>query len=73
MSKILANAAIAISLMLTASVSTPAWAGKSHDANCPMAKHKLAKRSPVAAKAKPARGMMIIDQRKNVQILSFGP
>ena len=74
MSKLLANAAIALSLMLSASVSAPAWAGKSHDAKCPMSKHKHAKRTNVAAKPQPARGVMIVDQRKQeVQILSFGP
>ena len=73
MSKLLANTAVALSLMLSASVSEPAWAGKSHDAKCPMAKHKHAKRVPVATKAPPARGVMIVDQRKDVQILSFGP
>lgn len=73
MSKLLANAAIALSLMLSASVSAPAWAGKSHDAKCPMAKHKHAKRV-IVTKAQPARGVMIVDQRKqDVQILSFGP
>ena len=73
MSKLLANAAVALSLMLSASVSAPAWAGKWHDAKCPMAKHKHVKRTTVATKAPSARGVMIIDQRKDVQILSFGP
>ena len=74
MSKLLANATIALSLMLSASVSAPAWTGKAHDAKCPMAKHKHLKRATVAAKAQPARGVMIVDQRKqDVQILSFGP
>lgn len=73
MSKLLANAVVALSLMLSASVSAPAWAGKSHEAKCPMTKHKHAKRVPVATKALPERGVTIVDQRKNVQILSFGP
>ena len=73
MFKLLANATAALSLMLSASVSAPAWAGKPHDAKCPMAKHKHAKRTPVA-KAQPERGVMIVDVRKqDVQILSFGP
>lgn len=74
MFKLLANAAAALSLMLSASVSAPAWAGKPHDAKCPMAKHKHAKRTTVAPKAQPDRGVMIVDVRKqDVQILSFGP
>lgn len=73
MFKLLANAAVALSLMLSASVSTPAWAGKAHDAKCPMAKHKHVRRA-ATAKAQPARGVMLVEQRKlDVQILSFGP
>lgn len=74
MSKLLANAAIAMSLMLSASVSAPVWAGKLHDQKCTAAKHTHAKRSTVPAKSQPARGAMLVDQRKiDVQILSFGP
>ena len=72
MFKLLANAAVATSLMLSA--SAPAWAGRLHDSKCPMAKHKHVKRTTVAPKAQPDRGVMIIDVRKqDVQILSFGP
>ena len=73
MLKPLANATIALSLLLSASVSAPAWAGGSHDRKCTGAKHKHAKRVTVAARQQPARSVMIIDQRKDVQILSFGP
>ncbi|MDP9422350.1 MAG: hypothetical protein M3Q19_05860 [Pseudomonadota bacterium] len=74
MSKLLANAAIAMSLMLSASVSAPVWAGKPHDKKCTAAKHDHAKRTTTAAKAQPARGTMLVDHRKiDVQILSFGP
>lgn len=75
MIKLLANAATAISLMLSASVATPAWsAGKSGAANCPHSKNKLAKRSNATIKLQPARGAMLVEQRKqDVQILSFGP
>lgn len=74
MSRFFANAAIATSLLLGASVATPAWGGKAHDAKCSMTKHKHVKRATAAAKAQPMRGVMLIDQRKaDVQILSFGP
>lgn len=74
MSKLLANATIALSLMLGASVSTPAWAGKVHNQKCPAAKHTHAKPKAVAAKPQPARGVMLVEHRKqDVQILSFGP
>jgi hypothetical protein len=74
MSKLLANAAIALSLMLGASVPAPAWAGSVHHQKCPASKHKHAKQRPVAAKSQPARGVTVVDQRKlDVQILSFGP
>jgi hypothetical protein len=71
MFKLLANATIAVSLMLAA--STPAWAGSLHDKKCPAAKHKHGKKA-VAAKPQPARGIMLVEHRKqDVQILSFGP
>lgn len=75
MSKLLANAAVALSLMLGASVSAPAWAGKIHDQKCPAAKHKHVKRVALDAKKRPSGGgVMLFDQRKqDVQILSFGP
>ena len=77
MLKLFANAAIAGTLMLSASVATPAWsAGKpaSSHAKCPYAKHKHAKRVAAPAKAQPARGVMLVEHRKqDVQILSFGP
>ncbi len=72
MFKHFANASAALSLMLSA--SAPAWAAKSHERNCPMAKHKPAKRAPVTTKTPSARGVMLVDVRKkDVQILSFGP
>ncbi|HET9335966.1 MAG TPA: hypothetical protein VFO12_06115 [Sphingomicrobium sp.] len=74
MSKLLANATIALSLILGASAFTPAWAGSVHNQKCPAAKHKHAKQRPVAAKPQPARGVMLVEHRKqDVQILSFGP
>ena len=77
MFKLLANATIALSLLTGASVASPALsADKSggHKASCPYAKHKHAKAKPVAAKPQPARGVMLVEQRKqDVQILSFGP
>jgi hypothetical protein len=74
MSKLLANATIALSLMLGASVSTPALGAPMHSKKCPAAKHKHAKPRPVAAKPQPARGVMLVEHRKqDVQILSFGP
>ena len=74
MSKLLTNAIIALSLMLPASVASPAWsAGTSHSQKCPYAKHKHAKRV-APAKAQPARGVTLVEHRKmDVQILSFGP
>ena len=64
MIKLLANAAAALS----ADKST------GHKANCPYAKHKKAKRTTVAAKPQPARGVTIVEHRKlDVEILSFGP
>ena len=73
MSKLLANATIALSLMLSASVSAPAWAGKAHDSKCTAAKHKHAKQK-AAAKPQPPRGVTLVEHRKlDVQILSFGP
>ena len=76
MIKLLANSVTALSLMLSASVASPAWsAGKAgHSANCPHAKQKQAKQQPVAVKPQPARGVALIDKRKlDVQVLSFGP
>ena len=75
MIKLLANAAAALSLLTGASVASPALsADKSrHKANCPYA-HNKAKRSTVAAKPQPARGITLVEHRKrDVQILSFGP
>ena len=72
MLKPIANAALALSLMLSASVSAPAHAGKPHDPKCTMAKHKHAKRAPAGTKSK--GGVMLVEKRKlDVQILSFGP
>lgn len=75
MSKLVANAAVALSMMLSASVSAPAWAGKASDQKCSEAKQKQAARRPApAAKAKANQGAMLVEQRKfDVQILSFGP
>jgi len=76
MIKLLANAAAALSLLSGASVASPALSAEKpgHKANCPYAKHKLAKRSTVAAKPQPARGITLVEHRKqDVQILSFGP
>jgi hypothetical protein len=77
MLKLLANAATALSLLAGASVASPALsADKSsgHKANCPYAKHNKAKRTTVAAKPQPARGITLVEYRKqDVQILSFGP
>ena len=77
MLKLLANAAAALSLLAGASVASPALsADKSsgHKANCPYAKHKKAKRTTVAAKPQPARGITLVEHRnRDVQILSFGP
>jgi len=75
MIKLLANAATAISLMLSASVATPAWsAGKSGAAKCHHNKGKQTKISTAAIKAPPARSVTLVEKRKlDVQILSFGP
>ena len=74
MFKLLVKATIALSLLTGASVSTPAWAGQVHSKKCTAAKHKHAKQRPVAAKPQPARGVMLVEHRKqDVQILSFGP
>ena len=75
MIKLLANAAAALSLLAGASLASPALsADKSrHKAKCPYAHHK-AKRTPIAAKPQPARGITLVEHRKqDVQILSFGP
>ena len=76
MLKLFANAAAALSLLAGASAASPALSAdksKGHKANCPYAHHK-AKRTPVAAKPQPARGITLVEHRKrDVQILSFGP
>ena len=75
MIKLLTNAATAASLLLTASVATPAWsAGKSAAAKCHHDKGKQAKRTPAVIKAQPVGGASLVEKRKiDVQILSFGP
>jgi flagellar biosynthesis protein FliP len=77
MLKLIANATAGLALMLTASVGAPAWSADNaagHKAKCSYAKHKHAKRSTPAAKPQPARGIMLVEHRKqDVQILSFGP
>ncbi len=75
MIKLLANAATAISLMLSASVAAPAWsADKSGASKCHHNKNKLAKRSAATIKPAPVRSVSIVEKRKlDVQILSFGP
>ena len=75
MIKLLANAATAISLMLSASVAAPAWsADKAGASKCHHSKNKVAKRSPATIKAAPVRGVALVEKRKlDVQILSFGP
>jgi hypothetical protein len=77
MIKLLANATAALSLLAGASVASPALsADKSagHKANCPYAKQSKAKRTTVAAKPQAARGITLVEHRKqDVQILSFGP
>ena len=75
MIKLLANAATAVSLMLSASVATPAWsAGKAGAAKCHHNKDKVAKRSTATIKAQPASGATLVEKRKlDIQILSFGP
>jgi hypothetical protein len=75
MVKLLANAAAALTLLLSTSLPAPAWsAEKPAGAKCPYAKHKQAKRTPVAAKPQPVRGVTLVEHRKmDVQILSFGP
>ena len=75
MIKLLANAATAVSLMLSASVAAPAWSADKSDASkCHHNKSKLAKRSVATIKAAPARSVSLVEKRKlDVQILSFGP
>ena len=76
MIKLLANAAAALSLLAGASVASPALSAEKsgHKANCPYAHQKKAKRSTVAAKPQPARGVTVVEHRKlDVEILSFGP
>ena len=75
--KHITNAAAALSLLAGASAASPALSAdksSAHKANCPYAKHKKAKRTTVAAKPQPARGIMLVEHRKvDVEILSFGP
>lgn len=77
MTKELAKAATALSLLLSASFAAPAWsAGKAGTSaeKCPYAHKKQAKQKPVAAKPQAARSVMVVEKRKlDVQILSFGP
>jgi hypothetical protein len=74
MTKLLANAITAISLMLSASVAAPAWSAEKSAASKCQHKSKLAKRSAAAIKAPPARSVTLVEKRKlDVQILSFGP
>lgn len=76
MPKLLANATIALSLLLSASIPAPAWsAGKpAAAAKCHHSKQTLIKKRVAARKAQPARGVMLVEHRKiDVQILSFGP
>jgi hypothetical protein len=75
MTKLLANAVTAISLMLSASVAAPAWsAEKAGASKCHHNKSKLAKRSTAAIKSPPVRSVTLVEKRKlDVQILSFGP
>lgn len=61
-------------LMLAVPLASPAWSAdktalhKKHV--CKSANHRHAK---TVVLGKPARGVMIVEQRKDVQILSFGP
>ena len=76
MIKQLASSVAALSLMLAAAAGSPAWsAAKTAVAGkCHHSKARPIKSKPVAAKAQPARGVMLVDQRKHdIQILSFGP
>jgi len=74
MVKLLANAAAALTLLLSTSLPEPAWSAEKQAASkgkCPYAKHKHNKQ---AAKAQPARGVTLVEHRNiDVQILSFGP
>jgi hypothetical protein len=75
MIKLLANAATAISLLLSASVAAPAWsADKAGASKCHHNKNKVAQRSVAPIKAAPVRGVALVEKRKlDIQILSFGP
>lgn len=74
MIKLLANAATAASLLLSASVATPAWSAEKVGASKCQHKSQQAKRSTPVIKAQPARGVSLVEKRKmDVQILSFGP
>ena len=74
MVKLLANAAAALTLLLSTSLPAPAWSSeKQSNSKCPYAKQKEAKRT-APAKPQPARGVTLVEHRKmDVQILSFGP
>ena len=76
MTKHLASSIAALSLVLAASAGTPAWsAAKSAIAGkCHHSKARQSKARPPAARSQPARGVMLVDHRKqDIQILSFGP
>lgn len=76
MVKFFANAAAAMTLLLSTSLSAPAWSAENQAASkgkCPYSKDRHAKQAPIA-KAQPARGLTLVEHRKiDVQILSFGP
>lgn len=75
MMKLLANAAVAMSLVMGLSLEAPAWSAgtEKSSANCPKAKAKAAKAKRTTA-PQPARSVTLVDKRKlDVQILSFGP
>ena len=70
----LARSIAAVSLMLTASVSAPAWSAEKSSASanrkCTDARHRHTRRVATP----PARSAMVVEKRKlDVQILSFGP
>ena len=77
MLKLFAKTAAALSLMLSASVAVPAWAGSSVDhRKCTGAAQSHAKRSVAAParKATPPRGAGVAQLRRtDVQVLTYGP
>lgn len=75
MIKQIAKTTAALSLMLAAFATAPAWSADKHGASkCSHAKHKAAKRTAVVAKPQPVRSITLVESRKlDVQILSFGP